>query len=107
MSHKHTNGPWSTAVWSSARGGVEIVDRHDDTVCRLTITDEHDESNARLIIAAPMLLALLQRLNDGEEITKSELRNAIGQANGDTGGISPAEQSTNSAGLIARQKGKE
>jgi len=88
MTTKHTPGPWMSV------DGAEICSSEGDKAhvefCRVvgpwdgsTWFDATEATaNARLICAAPMLLALLQRLNDGEEITKSELRDAIAKATG-------------------------
>lgn len=68
---EHTPGPWSAEP--SARGfEITAGDRR--------IGEAHDEANARLIAAAPELLAALERT----------LSMAIGHA-ADARGVSPAE----------------
>lgn len=59
MNTKHTPGPW-------IQQGRYIVAPNGFTVANLQPMGEH---NARLIAAAPDLLALLQRMADGDIMT--------------------------------------
>ena len=55
----HTEGPWRIAFWD----GQWYVDDEDDyTVCRLDGTAQKQDPTAKLIAAAPELLAEVKRL---------------------------------------------
>jgi hypothetical protein len=59
----HTPGPWfagGTTVWGSAPGSCRNTVA--DTATCGSITEAEDRANARLIAAAPELLAALQEL---------------------------------------------
>jgi hypothetical protein len=61
---KHTPGPWKRCVGSGAveiRGGP-VGNLTHPRVCRVLRTDPNCDANARLIAAAPDLLAALERL---------------------------------------------
>lgn len=62
MEHKHTPGPWM-AVGDYVFGGE---DESFESVCLLknTIYSNSKEANARLIAAAPVLLAALQKVRE-------------------------------------------
>ena len=68
METKHTPGPWS--VWVDSCGVLDVRARPMHTVCDVVNPDEHvtdisaDESraNARLIAAAPELLAKCKKI---------------------------------------------
>lgn len=72
MTNNHTPGPWSYHKWgkgSGTRFGIETADhRHgiasvapNENASTLLSMSEH-EANARLIAAAPELLAALQKI---------------------------------------------
>ena len=57
----HTEGPWRIAFWD----GQWYVDDEDDyTVCRLDGTAQKQDPTAKLIAAAPDLLAEVKRLRE-------------------------------------------
>ena len=60
---KHTEGPWFVTVAVPPLIYIEDQRRDGETIC--TVTDEgrpQDEANARLIAAAPDMLAMLKRV---------------------------------------------
>jgi hypothetical protein len=72
---KHTPGPWNYHVWGTNSGkhfGIETAD-HRHGICGVSpngnastlLTIEQHEANARLIAAAPELLAACQSGLDG------------------------------------------
>ena len=94
METKHTPGPWETP---GEDGGERVICYQDSTGKRRTLAHVYDgeefgsmEANARLIAAAPELLAALQRsLNwlssysgDGALGAYEQARAAIAKASG-------------------------
>ena len=65
MSAQHTPGPWALASLpcKSARNKLGLV-AGDRRLCDLLVYDDADEANARLIAAAPDLLAALEKIRD-------------------------------------------
>ena len=68
--HTHTQGPWKAhAAYFFGRDSFQITGKNGDSspfLCRLT-DDTHDyEANARLIYAAPELLACLLDVLDAD-----------------------------------------
>ena len=55
----HTQGPWTTYIKGGADGWIAAA---DGNLIACAIRDENMQSNARLIAAAPDLLAALERL---------------------------------------------
>jgi hypothetical protein len=100
---EHTKGPWTVDIsrWITADGGVYVartVDTdhdkpHDRAIGRIVIPDiETAEANARLIAAAPDLLAALKvcqvrifMLEGSENPAYEQARAAISEAIGPKG----------------------
>lgn len=53
----HTPGPWTVETHRDVRWVVAV----DKRICEFAYINAHEEANARLIAAAPDLLAALQR----------------------------------------------
>ena len=67
---QHTPGPWNVGDDSPNDYEGPIIDTRDRAVAVITIDHEtestpEDRANARLIAAAPELLAMLERVLDG------------------------------------------
>jgi hypothetical protein len=76
---KHTPGPWHAAY----NGDDVCVGTDDDTFVAMTlpcgadVATERDYANARLVAAAPDMLAVLLRVRDGSLRRGTELHAAI------------------------------
>lgn len=95
MTDKHTPGPWE--VYGGTRAGIDkedgsfsiVVAGYDDDECGIYgHTDAEAAANARLIAAAPDLLAACRAALEGQSIPPFEkyemIRAAIAKA---TGGV--------------------
>lgn len=94
MTTKHTPGPWIGAGPSFGgplpRYTTEIITESEDengevrSICELPVAhhDDENEANARLIAAAPELLAALQAFIDGGYDRETAIT-AIAKATGD------------------------
>ena len=95
---KHTPGPWSVRRESAGRSGITGREYFDHVIEPLNINAERTggefSTNARLIAAAPELLAALElalttlssvACNESDEIdnVKTEIANAINKAKGE------------------------
>jgi hypothetical protein len=69
MSAKHTPGPWHAVDdnFVEAENGATVIDQINDDLSELS--DEEISANARLIAAAPDLLAALRKLEIWLECT--------------------------------------
>ena len=83
--NKHTPGPWQIADGESRR--VYLINHGRDAVGETVYTDTRNPADARLIAAAPDLLAALQSLiNDQRDANLpilSQARAAITKATGE------------------------
>lgn len=66
---KHSPGPWKWENWMAANGTMRLMGGDGDSVMRLNMRDEQTTkepwpADARLIEAAPELLAMVERLCD-------------------------------------------
>lgn len=85
---QHTPGPWRSGAWAAYTDhAVVVIDQHDEQVA--TTTDllkpwEECEANARLIAAAPDMLAMLKRIYEWDHLTPfgAELQALIAKAEG-------------------------
>ena len=86
---KHTPGPWRTFIWNEFAGEavinhvIVITDNKD--IARFSRATDEVMANARLIAAAPELLAALQELVAvvGHDHLTAEARAAITKATGE------------------------
>jgi hypothetical protein len=83
----HTPGPWTVEFKSFGRGVIqagEIRDARDNVVTHIGVTDESGIADARLIAAAPELLAALEKLlnatNDIESLSGCSERDLASKA---------------------------
>lgn len=85
METKHTPGPWrqdslgGTSIWAEPRGGACIADCEADSFSGRTQSRPLDErvANARLIAAAPELLAVAQYVVDRAEWQRWDEKDAL------------------------------
>ena len=84
MTTEHTTGPWAYAerFIGDESCGLEVVAK-DDRICSLPGIGFEDLANARLIAAAPQLLAALQgvlKVADRKTVEFDMARQAINKA---------------------------
>jgi hypothetical protein len=64
MSTNHTPGPWQATAWGHVTAQEEEEDGFTVRVAHVQYLNGEEDANARLIAAAPDLLAELERLAD-------------------------------------------
>ena len=64
MESKHTPGPWRSDLVTCASGrSVRAIAATSHRICDVRVYDARDAANVRLMVAAPELLAALDRAN--------------------------------------------